>query len=110
MFGIADCRLIQLGKFGAFPARELLGLPYDIEYELVNRDGGASTTLATPDENGEGENPAFGQARGKKNKRKGKDGAEGVKQNPGWRNVLRPMKRRAVLDAVIGELFKPPRI
>lgn len=55
-----------------------------------------------------GEGPsAFGQAKGKKAAKKGKEReaiAGGLyKGNPGWRNLLRPLKRSDVVDAVVGE-------
>jgi len=101
---------VQLGKFGAFPAHQLLGLHYDITYEITpSPDSSSSSRLATPrtaDEAGNGQ--AFGQAKGKKRKRdKGKEkeeGAAGGRTNRGWRNVLRPLKRQPLVDAVIDDI------
>lgn len=102
---------MQLGKFGAFPASQLLGLHYDITYEITGSlSTPTSSRLATPsaaDEAGTG--PAFGQPMGKRRKKdkgkgKGKDETgEGGRTNPGWRNSLRPLKRQPLVDAVIGE-------
>lgn len=98
-------RLIQLGKFGAFPAKELLGLHYDITYEIAtDSETAASTSRATPIAGIEFDAPAsdFGQAKSKRKKGKG-DKGEAARNNPGWSNILRPLKQRPILDAVIGE-------
>lgn len=128
--------LVQLGKFGAFPASELLGLHYDITYEIHPSGPSSASRPQTPtpvendnvaaDEEGEGNGIGigigignqsgstsastglFGQMKGKKNKKgKGKDGSSGngVKSNPGWNNILRPLKRQPIVDAVIGGSF-----
>lgn len=54
----------------------------------------------------------FGQKAGKKAKKNPKGGRDqaagqgtaqnGVRSNPGWLNYLRPLKRRAIVDAIIG--------
>ncbi|WVW80830.1 hypothetical protein I302_102819 [Kwoniella bestiolae CBS 10118] len=94
--------LIQLGKYGAFPSSQLLGLHYDITYEIIGGPSasGSSTPLPfMPEENQ--------QANGKSNKsKKGKSKENGsdVKSNPGWKNVLRPLKRQNVLEAVVDDI------
>jgi hypothetical protein len=110
--------LVQLGKFGSFPSSQLLGLHYDITYEIAPSEpsGGGEGSSPAPGTNagGGGEETSqqsergFGQAKGKKRKKnaaKGKDvaeaGGEG-KVNPGWQNVLRPLRRQPLVDAVIG--------
>ena len=50
---------------------------------------------------------AFGQMKGKKRKKdKGasRELGERVRSNPGWRNMLRPLKRQPLVDAVVGVL------
>lgn len=91
--------LVQLGKFGAFPAKYLLGLHYDITYEIVpNPDAPANPEVPAMEEEA-----VFGQAKGKKNKKKGgKKGGKG--DAPGFKNMLRPLRPRGMVDAVIGEL------
>jgi hypothetical protein len=45
-----------------------------------------------------------GSGRGKgKGKGKGQ-GRAGEKTNPGWGNMLRPLKRQPIVEAVVGEL------
>lgn len=98
--------LIQLGKFGAFPAKELLGLHYDITYEIApDASTAASTSHATPTGEAEFDAPAsdFGQAKSKRKKNKGEKGEGATSNNPGWKNILRPLKTRPILDAVIGK-------
>ena len=100
--------MVQLGKFGAFPAHQLLGLHYDITYEITPSSSSTSSSppatppAADPTPSG----PVFGQLKGKKRKKekgKGKDdNPEGGRTNPGWRNILRPLKRQPLVDAVIG--------
>lgn len=86
-----DSRLLQLGKFGAFPARELIGRPYDITYEIVLAPGETPLSgSATPEP----------ESRGKK----GKKSAVPLKDNPGWKHVLRPQKQRTVLDAIVDDI------
>jgi tRNA (adenine-N(1)-)-methyltransferase non-catalytic subunit len=114
-------RLVQLGKFGSFPSSQLLGLHYDITYEIAPSSepggGGESSSPAPGITTGEEETVgrserserSFGQAKGKKRKNnagKGKDvdaetGGDG-KVNPGWKNLLRPLRRQPLVDAVIG--------
>ncbi|KAL1410018.1 tRNA (adenine(58)-N(1))-methyltransferase non-catalytic subunit trm6 [Vanrija albida] len=99
--------LIQLGKFGSFPAKELLGLHYDITYEVVSGTDGTTTTSEYQiEENAFSSSDNFGQAKGKKNKKgKGKgDGNDSSKTNKGWGNLLRPLKRRAIVDALIDDI------
>lgn len=91
--------LVQLGKFGAFPAKYLVGLHYDITYEIVPNPDAPATADVTETE----EEAVFGQAKGKKNKKKGgKKGGKG--DAPGFKNMLRPLRPRGMVDAVIGEL------
>ena len=115
--------LVNLGKFGSFPASLLLGLHFDITYEIyvdtsapapsaiLAKHGARAETAAQTagrimTDRGEGPS-AFGQAKGKKAAKKGKEReaiAGGLyKGNPGWRNLLRPLKRSDVVDAVVGE-------
>ena len=115
-------RLVHLGKFGAFPASELLNLHYDITYEIVpgppstNGAGNAERTEGAETDRGHGElddaaaaESTFGQKKGKRRKKgRGKDasggneGAVGFKTNPGWNKVLRPFKSMPLVDAIIG--------
>ncbi|KAK4688605.1 tRNA (adenine58-N1)-methyltransferase non-catalytic subunit, partial [Tremellales sp. Uapishka_1] len=101
--------LIQLGKFGAFPSARLLGLQYNITYEIIA--GSTSTPTATPSvdlREFSRDDLAFGQAKGKKAKKaKGKEQDDDPalsKSKPAWNNVLRPLKRQAMLDAVIDDI------
>jgi tRNA (adenine-N(1)-)-methyltransferase non-catalytic subunit len=117
--------LVQLGKFGAFPASQLLGLHYDITYEIQTPKPsspgpgpgpvGLTVSEAGNEEAeegaGAGAKRTFGQPMGKKAKKqkgKGKDagGGEwrGQRTNPAWNNVLRPLKRKPIVEAVIGKL------
>jgi len=102
-------RLVQLGKFGAFPARHLLGLHYDITYEITpSSDAASGSRHPTPTIGEDSANGvAFGQVKGKKRKKdkgpgKGEDG-DVYRTNPGWRNSLRPLKRQPLVDAVVGQ-------
>lgn len=102
-------RLVQLGKFGGFPCSDLIGLHYDITYEIVP-SGESSTGNAAPrvEEDGFVNDAKFGQGKGKKHKRQKQQASGagvvqgGEKTNPGWRNTLRPLKRQPLVDAVIG--------
>ncbi|RSH84275.1 tRNA (adenine(58)-N(1))-methyltransferase non-catalytic subunit trm6 [Apiotrichum porosum] len=99
--------LVHLGKFGTFPASELLGLPYDIEYEIApGPDAPSSTKAATADREENWGESGFGQAKSKKHQKKkgGKEGSDTPKNNPGWLNILRPLKRRPIVDAVIEDI------
>lgn len=105
--------LIQLGKYGSFPANLLLGLHYDITYEVYTDPTATIPTEGFKQgnraESGKGgASSTFGQAKGKKSKKgKEKEDTKGeVKSNPGWSNMLRPLRREEVLDAVVGELFE----
>ena len=99
----ADCRLVQLGKFGAFPAKQLLGRHYDVTYEIYQ-----SASAVVPEASSSASAAAsFGQGKGKKKKATGggggKNGGKGnVMSNPGWKNALKPLKERALIDAVVG--------
>ncbi|ORY20867.1 Gcd10p family-domain-containing protein [Naematelia encephala] len=101
--------LVNLGKFGSFPAEKLIGLHYDITYEIIT-DTSLSEGVPAGDEEEEEEQGerSFGQGprnkKKKNNKGKGTPGEGGEKTAAGWRNVLRPLKRRAVLDAVIDDI------
>ncbi|BEI96979.1 hypothetical protein CcaverHIS631_0205680 [Cutaneotrichosporon cavernicola] len=91
--------LVQLGKFGAFPAKYLVGLHYDITYEIVpNPDAPAATDVADVMEEA-----VFGQAKGKKSKKKGGKKA-GKQDTPGFKNMLRPLRPRGMVDAVIDDI------
>jgi type IV secretory pathway TrbL component len=55
---------------------------------------------------------SFGQGKGKKKKATGgaggKNGGKGnVMSNPGWKNALKPLKERALSDAVVGMSLFP---
>ncbi|WWC65183.1 uncharacterized protein I303_107797 [Kwoniella dejecticola CBS 10117] len=97
--------LIQLGKYGAFPASQLLNLHYDITYEIIGGSAstsasGTSTPLPFLDEDA-----AMNDKRGNgKGKGKGKGRENDIKSNPGWKNVLRPLKRQNVVEAVIDDI------
>jgi tRNA (adenine-N(1)-)-methyltransferase non-catalytic subunit len=94
---------VHLGKFGSFPASELLGLHYDITYEIYpdpskplpdksNKTSGGDDGAASA---------SYGQGKSKKQKKQAaKEG--GVRSNPGWSYLLRPLKRAAVADLIIG--------
>jgi tRNA (adenine-N(1)-)-methyltransferase non-catalytic subunit len=94
---------VQLGKFGAFPAKQLLGRHYDVTYEIYQ-----SATAVVPEASSSASAAAsFGQGKGKKKKATGggggKNGGKGnVMSNPGWKNALKPLKERALIDAVVG--------
>lgn len=95
-------RLVQLGKFGAFPAKQLLGRHYDVTYEIYQ-----SATATIPEASTSASAAAsFGQGKGKGKKKAasgGKNGGKGnVMSNPGWKNALKPLKERALIDAVVG--------
>ncbi|WVQ85808.1 hypothetical protein IAT38_007976 [Cryptococcus sp. DSM 104549] len=104
--------LLQLGKYGSFPASELLGRHYDITYEIIARPGAASGSGAAtpvPDlteeealASGEDAASAGGKKGGKKNKGKGKEPSG--KDHIGWKNVLRPLKRQPIVQAVIDDI------
>jgi tRNA (adenine-N(1)-)-methyltransferase non-catalytic subunit len=114
--------LVQLGKFGSFPSSQLLGLHYDITYEISPSEtsGGGEGSSPAPgttaggggEETFQQSERGFGQAKGKKRKKnagKGKDvsaeaGGEG-KVNPGWQNLLRPLRRQPLVDAVMGMCY-----
>ncbi|WWD20728.1 hypothetical protein CI109_105204 [Kwoniella shandongensis] len=111
--------LIQLGKYGAFPCAQLIGLHYDITYEIIaslpsgvastsaSASALASASVSVGPEEEEDETPAKSQGKkgGKKNKGKGKDNSEYLlKNNVGWKNVLRPLKRQPLVDAVIDDI------
>ena len=108
---IRRIRLIQLGKYGAFPSKQLLGLHYDITYEITTSSETAAESAIgeTFANETSGNQPAFGQSRGKKRKsKKGQSlnqGSETVRTNPGWRSVLRPLKRQPLVNAILGELW-----
>ena len=108
-------RLVSLGKYGGFPAQQLLGLHYDITYEITQR------TDEDIEENGAEELPLphaskvpFGQRlsektlkKMKKSQKKGSESkaqaqAEKQKSNPGWSMCLQPLKKRAIVDAIVG--------
>jgi tRNA (adenine-N(1)-)-methyltransferase non-catalytic subunit len=92
-----------LGKFGAFPAKHLLGRHYDVTYEIYQNanavlpEAESSTSTAA----------SFGQGKGKKKKASGGGGKEkggkgNVMSNPGWKNSLKPLKKQPLIDAVVG--------
>ena len=94
--------MVQLGKFGAFPAKQLLGRHYDVTYEIYQ-----SASAVIPEASSSASAAAsFGQGKGKKKKATaggGKNGGKGnVMSNPGWKNALKPLKERALIDAVVG--------
>lgn len=108
-------RLVQLGKYGAFPAQQLLGLHYDITYEIAQKseediEETAAEELPLP----HASKVPFGQRlsektlkKMKKSQKKGSESkaqaqAEKQKSNPGWSMCLQPLKRRAIVDAIVG--------
>jgi tRNA (adenine-N(1)-)-methyltransferase non-catalytic subunit len=91
-----------LGKFGSFPASELLGLHYDITYE-VYPDPSKPVPEKSLGAGDESSNTAvYGQGKSKKQKKQ-EVKAGGVRSNPGWSYLLRPLKRQAVADLIIGK-------
>ncbi|ORX41008.1 Gcd10p family-domain-containing protein [Kockovaella imperatae] len=112
--------IIPLGKYGGFPAYQLLGQFYDITYEIIqaaNRtpveasgpadaqaDVGESSTKKVDEE---ASIAGFGQKKSKKKQRraKGNEGESGgFRSNPAWNNEIRPFKSRALVDAVIDDI------
>jgi tRNA (adenine-N(1)-)-methyltransferase non-catalytic subunit len=101
-FELTD-RLVQLGKFGAFPAKQLLGRYYDVTYEIYQ-----SANAVVPEAGSSSSGPAsFGQGKGKKKKSGGGNGGGkgNVMSNPGWKNALKPLKEKPIIDAVVGMLL-----
>ena len=121
--------LVSLGKFGAFPARYLLNLPYDITYEIIPNSN--PLDIQTKESSSSSHVSGFGELKGKKSKKgkgkaginddaeededvgrgqgkgKGKgQGRAGERTNPGWGNMLRPLKRQPIAEAVVGELYE----
>jgi tRNA (adenine-N(1)-)-methyltransferase non-catalytic subunit len=113
----ADPRLIQLGKYGSFPAWNLLGKHYDITYEIAKTADGEAQP-APPEyapREVQGKVP-FGQRLSEKKLKKMNQGGKGLKNEagqsstneekaktqPGWNTYLRPLKKRAVAEAIIG--------
>lgn len=105
--------MTSLGKFGAFPSSQLIGLHYDITYEVVPdlSNGSASPGLAGDAAEAQEKGQAdvqFGQKRKKNKKGKGAAGGstevdvDGSKGKLGWNNILRPLRRQPLVDAVIG--------
>ncbi|KAL7422886.1 tRNA (adenine(58)-N(1))-methyltransferase non-catalytic subunit trm6 [Cryptotrichosporon argae] len=106
--------LVQLGKFGAFPMSQLIGLHYDVTYEIVpGPNAGSDAEVERTDEESMNEAPGAGpDGNGKKKKAKGKgkgrdrgdvqEGRDG--KHAGWKNVLRPLKQREVLEAVVDDI------
>lgn len=121
----ADRSLVQLGKYGSFPSWELIGLHYDITYEIAKHPEGTikppeRAVTALEDPTAPAPSAAFGQKLGKKAAKKSKKnnkkeegeqgqaswvegGDEKFRSNPAWQNYLRPLKRRPVVEAVLGE-------
>lgn len=107
-------RLIHLGKFGAFPSSHLLGLHYDITYEIIP-DPTSTGSSGSGGQESEQAQRGFGQGQSKKNKKQKKGGLGNVdaeagpsgafKSHPGWGYTVRPLKRQAVGDAIIGQLL-----
>ncbi|WVQ70752.1 hypothetical protein IAR50_000274 [Cryptococcus sp. DSM 104548] len=100
--------LVQLGKYGSFPATELIGLHYDITYEIVAGSGSGSGSGAPAVDESATEEPAgegSEKKKGKKQKKvwKGKEVAVS-KSNPGWNNVLRPMKPARLADVIVDDV------
>ncbi|WVO17302.1 tRNA (adenine(58)-N(1))-methyltransferase non-catalytic subunit TRM6 [Cryptococcus depauperatus] len=105
--------LVQLGKYGSFPASQLFSLYYDITYEIVadSNDSGASTPQPQASEFVNEEDTVAldgdrGQKGGKKKRGRRKDNVFAPKDSLGWKNVLRPLKRQAVADAVIDDIVE----
>ncbi|OCF43283.1 tRNA (adenine-N(1)-)-methyltransferase non-catalytic subunit TRM6 [Kwoniella heveanensis CBS 569] len=110
--------LIHLGKYGSFPSSQLLGLHYDITYEII---AGPSTSTSAPTSTGAGQDqaqilPGSGAStpiapgeesvsQNKKGKGKNKDqGGVSAANQLAWRNVLRPLRRQPIVDAVIDDI------
>lgn len=103
---LIQARMVKLGKFGVFPCSELLGLHYDITYEIVglNAEASSSRTRNETDTH-EASDARFGQIRGKKKRKQtgpGRD-ADRSDDEPASRSVLRPLKRPPIIEAVVGE-------
>ncbi|KAK1923132.1 putative eukaryotic translation initiation factor 3 62 kDa subunit [Papiliotrema laurentii] len=118
--------LVQLGKYGSFPSWELIGLHYDITYEIAKHPEGTikppeRAVTALEDPTAPAPSAAFGQKLGKKAAKKSKKnnkkeegeqgqaswvegGDEKFRSNPAWQNYLRPLKRRPVVEAVLDDI------
>ncbi|WVF68178.1 hypothetical protein IAT40_002943 [Kwoniella sp. CBS 6097] len=108
--------LIHLGKYGSFPSSQLLGLHYDITYEIIA--GPSNTSNANPQSlPGSGAStptpapatPAGEESAPQSKKGKGKNKDSGGLGNAAanqlaWRNVLRPLRRQPIVDAVIDDI------
>lgn len=106
---IDTLRLVQLGKFGSFPSKLLLGRHYDVTYEIYQSPNASLPEASSSSTKNASAAASFGQGKGKNRKKKGGKGDEdggrgaGVMSNPGWKNALRPLRRQALLDAVVGK-------
>ncbi|WRT70709.1 uncharacterized protein IL334_007707 [Kwoniella shivajii] len=100
--------LIQIGKYGSFPSTQLLGLHYDITYEIISGSSSSNANSPLPETETEETQEASGSGSGgkgiKNNSKKGKGKENDQKTNPGWKNVLRPLKRQSVVDAVVDDI------
>ncbi|ODN83027.1 hypothetical protein L202_01253 [Cryptococcus amylolentus CBS 6039] len=100
--------LVQLGKYGSFPATELIGLHYDITYEIIPGSGSKAGTPAVDEPVAEEPAAAEGseKKKGKKEKKKVWKGKEVVvpRSNPGWSNILRPMKPARLADVIVDDV------
>ncbi|WVQ95674.1 hypothetical protein IAU59_002772 [Kwoniella sp. CBS 9459] len=119
--------LIHLGKYGSFPSSQLLGLHYDITYEIIagpsNANAnvnnisnasvlgtsipGSGASTPAPEDAGTGPESAS-QTQTKKGKGKNKESGGGsanaAANQLAWRNVLRPLRRQPIVDAVIDDI------
>ncbi|WVR08531.1 hypothetical protein IAU60_005586 [Kwoniella sp. DSM 27419] len=95
--------LVHLGKYGSFPAAQLLGLHYDITYEIIaaGPSSVAGSSAPTPVASTSAEEEATS---GKKGKGKGKGKDSGANNSLAWRNVLRPLRRPPIVEAVIDDI------
>ncbi|RXK41998.1 hypothetical protein M231_00719 [Tremella mesenterica] len=94
--------LLQLGKFGAIPASQLLGLHYDITYEIVAGGPGEIEQNGISQKEDLVNDEGVGKKKKKKDKRKGKDMDVGT--HPGWNNILRPLKEKRLVEAVLDDV------
>ena len=99
--------LLQLGKYGAVPASQLLGLHYDITYEIAPSTDRSRPVTPAEGINGEADAPLQQGKSKKSRKEKGKAKENVPHSHPGWSNVLRPLKRQPIVEAVLGSHFLP---
>ncbi|WWC72581.1 uncharacterized protein I206_106543 [Kwoniella pini CBS 10737] len=98
--------LIQLGKYGSFPSSQLIDLHYDITYEIIGGSFTSSSSSSSSTSRNSTPLPFLNEEiNNKKDKKgKGKSKENDSKSNPGWKNILRPLKRQNVVEAVIDDI------